>query len=384
MAAPPATHGRVILLGATGFTGRLTAEAMVRAGLAPVLAGRSPGRLQELTRELFRFAPAGKAPTWQQADVNDAESVKQLITSSADVLVSTVGPFSVLGEAAINASISHGCTYIDSTGEAGFIKSIFDRDAEFQSTGARAITACGYDFIPGNLAGAIALRNCRDRDEIPGRVDIGYFTSGPMAMSSGTKASALASLLNQGYRYRGGELTSTQLGTEFMEFTLVNGKTMGGVSIGGTEQFALPRMSPSLNEVNVFLGWAGKWSKPVSNLAKLTRPLISIPGATVVAKRLTGQAMASTGVGPTGSELFKGKSIAIAVVHDLVGNHLETVQVEGPAPYPLTAELLAWASAMALVGKVKGTGALDPISAFGLGPFIAGCAAVGLRQVRFS
>ena len=95
MAAPLATNGRVILLGATGFTGRLTAEAMVRAGLAPVLAGRSPERLQELTRELFRLAPAGKAPTWQQADVSDAESVHELITSSADVVVCAVGPFSV-------------------------------------------------------------------------------------------------------------------------------------------------------------------------------------------------------------------------------------------------------------------------------------------------
>lgn len=382
----PTRHdtGQVILLGATGFTGRLTAQAMVRAGLAPVLAGRDPQRLQELTRELFSLAPAGKAPSWQQADVTDPDSVDRLINSSADVLVSTVGPFGILGEAAVQATLNHGCAYIDSTGEAGFIKSIFDRDAEFQASGARVIPACGYDFIPGNLAGAIALRNCRDRGDIPGRVDIGYFTKGPMAMSSGTKASAVASLMNEGHRFRGGQLTSAALGTEFREFTLASGTTMGGISIGGTEQFGLPRMSPSLIDVNVYLGWAGKWSKPVAQIARLTQPLKFLPGATVVTKKLTDQAMMNTGVGPTGSDLFRGKSIAVAEVYDLVGHHLETVHVEGPAPYPLTAELLAWSAAMALFDKVKGTGALDPISAFGLGPFIAGSAAAGLRQVRFT
>jgi hypothetical protein len=94
--------------------------------------------------------------------------------------------------------------------------------------------------------------------------------------------------------------------------------------------------------------------------------------------------MGTTGEGPTGSDLFRGTSIAVARVRDLVGRPLETVQVEGPAPYPLTAELLAWAAAMAAAGKVRGAGALDPISAFGLGPFLAGCAAVGLHQVRYT
>ncbi len=376
--------GRVILLGATGFTGRLTAESMVRAGLSPVLAGRDPERLQKLTRHLFSLAPAGTAPTWEQADVTDPQSVTNLLQSSTDVLVTTVGPFGVLGESAVSAVAQAGCTYIDSTGEAGFIKNLFDRSDRFEKSGATLIPACGYDFIPGNLAGALALRNCRDRGDIAARIDIGYFTQGPMSMSSGTRASAIASLAAEGYRFRGGELQKAPLGTEYKEFKLINGDIVGGISIGGTEQFALPHLAPSLRDVNVYLGWAGKWGKPVSQLAKLTAPTMKIPGASSVIKKLTGQAMTSTGEGPTGSELFRGKSIAIASVRDLVGNHIETVQVQGPAPYPLTAELLAWAAAMAASGKVHGDGTLDPVSAFGLGPFIAGCAAVGLRQVKFN
>lgn len=374
--------GRIVLLGATGFTGRLAAEAMVRAGLAPVLAGRNPESLQELTHALTRLAPAGAAPTWQQADTTIPETVMALVTNPADVLVSTAGPFSVIGDPALAAAIAAGCTYIDSTGEAGFIRRVFQRHEEAVSTGARLIPACGYDFIPGNFAGALALRNCRDRGAIAARIDIGYFTRGPMAMSSGTQASAIASLGATGYRYRGGVMQDCALGTEFREFTLVDGQRRGGISIGGTEQFGLPHFAPSLLDVNVFLGWAGKWSKPIATAAGITSLFTKIPGADSVMARITDKAMSTTGEGPTGSDLFRGTSIAIASVSNLVGDHVETVQVEGPAPYPLTGELLAWAAAMAQAGNIRQTGALDPISAFGLGPFLAGCTAVGLHQVR--
>ena len=38
--------GRIVLFGATGYTGRLVAEAMVERGLRPVLAARSAERLR--------------------------------------------------------------------------------------------------------------------------------------------------------------------------------------------------------------------------------------------------------------------------------------------------------------------------------------------------
>mgnify|MGYP003487887944 CR=1 FL=1 len=90
---------------ATGFTGRLTAEAMTRAGLAPVLAGRSPDSLVELVAELAPHAPIDAAPTWRQADVSDPASVRALVDDPSDVLVSTVGPFARLGRVALDAAI---------------------------------------------------------------------------------------------------------------------------------------------------------------------------------------------------------------------------------------------------------------------------------------
>ena len=36
--------GRIVVFGATGYSGRLTAEALVAGGQRPVLAGRDGGR----------------------------------------------------------------------------------------------------------------------------------------------------------------------------------------------------------------------------------------------------------------------------------------------------------------------------------------------------
>jgi short subunit dehydrogenase-like uncharacterized protein len=49
--------GRIVLLGATGYTGALTARAMARRGERPVLAGRDGARLQALASELERARP---------------------------------------------------------------------------------------------------------------------------------------------------------------------------------------------------------------------------------------------------------------------------------------------------------------------------------------
>ncbi len=47
---------RIVLFGATGYTGRLTAEAMAAAGVRPVLAGRDRARLESLATRLDAVA----------------------------------------------------------------------------------------------------------------------------------------------------------------------------------------------------------------------------------------------------------------------------------------------------------------------------------------
>jgi short subunit dehydrogenase-like uncharacterized protein len=147
----------IVLFGATGYTGELTARALVARGAAPVLAARNPQRLAALAAEL------GGLQT-RLADVTDPSSVAALVRARGDVLVSTVGPFSRWGAPAVEAALARGAHYIDSTGESAFIRRVFeDWGPRAVSAGSALITAFGYDWVPGNLAGALALRAAGER-----------------------------------------------------------------------------------------------------------------------------------------------------------------------------------------------------------------------------
>ena len=89
------------------------------------------------------------------------------------MLVATVGPFVRWGGPALEAAIGAGAHYIDSTGEPAFIRRVFEREgAARRAAGIGLLTAFGYDWVPGNLAGALALR---DAGDAASAVRIGYF-----------------------------------------------------------------------------------------------------------------------------------------------------------------------------------------------------------------
>ena len=105
--------------------------------------------------------------TSKVADVSRPETVTALV-EEGDVIVATVGPFVKWGAAAAEAAIAKGAHYIDSTGEPPFIRDVFERyGPRAESAGIGMITAFGYDWVPGNLAGALALA-ARGRRRRPG------------------------------------------------------------------------------------------------------------------------------------------------------------------------------------------------------------------------
>ncbi|MEA2443700.1 MAG: hypothetical protein QOJ12_992, partial [Thermoleophilales bacterium] len=146
---------RIVIFGATGYTGRAVSEALVARGARPVLAARSRDKLDALAGKLGGLETA-------VADVADPRSVRALV-ERGDVLVSTVGPFARWGDPAAEAAVDAGAAYIDSTGEPAFIRRVFEQfGPRADQAGIGMLTAAGYDWVPGNLAGALALREAGD------------------------------------------------------------------------------------------------------------------------------------------------------------------------------------------------------------------------------
>ena len=224
--------GRIVLYGATGYTGRLTAAALVQGGLRPVLAGRGGQRLAQLADELGGLETV-------VADAGDPPSLRKVL-QRGDVLVTTVGPFIRLGAAAVQAACDVGAVYLDSTGEPPFIREVFaEHGPRAEVNGAALLTAFGYDYVPGNLAGALALSRAGDAAV---RAEIGYFVHGGGiigAASGGTAASALGVLFTSSHRFTGGRLVLERAAKHVRAFR-VDGAARQGVSLGGSEHWRCP------------------------------------------------------------------------------------------------------------------------------------------------
>lgn len=370
--------GQIVLFGATGYTGRLTAAAMVRRGVRPVLAARSEAPLRALAEELGGL----ETRLADVAGVGGFESVRALVSGADDVLVSTVGPFLRWGQPAVRAAVDAGCAYLDSTGETPFIRDVFQRyGPAAQRTGARLVTAFGYDWVPGNLAGGIALDEAGDAAV---RLDVGYFMTGSAptgsAGSGGTKASMAGVMLEPAHTFAGGTLRLERGGARLRSFD-VNGRELTGISVGSSEAFALPRLSRALRDVDVYLGWFGPYSRQMQLLSAGTSALVKVPGVKAALNAAAARVVKGSTGGPDEAARSGSGSHVVAIASDAAGTPVSTVHLEGPNGYDLTASFLAWGAERALAGELSGPGALGPVDGFGLDALRAGCADAGLTRV---
>jgi short subunit dehydrogenase-like uncharacterized protein len=357
--------GRIVLFGATGYTGGLAARALVARGAAPVLAGRSRERVEALAAELGGLPSA-------VADITRPQSIRVLL-EPGDVLVSTVGPFVRWGAPALDAALEAGAHYLDSTGEPPFIRAVFeDHDAPAQAAGVGLLTAFGYDYVPGNLAGALALRDAGERAV---SVDVGYFVGGGAQSSGGTRASAAGMLAEPAYAFAGGRLVSERTARRVRSF---DGRP--AVSVGGTEQFALPRVHPGLRDARVWLGWFGPASHPLQAISAATSIATRLPGVRGAIEAVAGRLVKGSTGGPDAATRARGRSCVVAIASDAQGAPLATVRLEGDNPYDFTAGMLAWGALATAGGELRGAGALGPVDAFGLETLQAGVAAAGITQ----
>jgi short subunit dehydrogenase-like uncharacterized protein len=364
---------RIVVFGATGYTGDLVSRALVDRDARPVLAARNEARVRALAEELGGLE-------WAVADVGRPDTVRALV-ERGDVLVSTVGPFARWGEPAVQAAIATGAHYLDSTGEGSFIRDVFERFGPgAQAAGCGLVTAFGYDWVPGNLAGALALR---DAGEAATSVQIGYFSPGVGAgsMSGGTRASAAGVALSRGFAWQGGRLVDERPARRTRSFELRPGRSATAVSVATSEHFALPRVHPTLRDVDVYLGWFGPLSEPMRVLTAIMEPALKVPGARAGLEGLFGHFVKGSTGGPDAAARSGSRSVVFAEALDASGTRLADVRLEGVNGYDLTAGFLAWGAVTAAAGGLQGTGALGPVDGFGLDALEAGCAEAGLARV---
>ncbi|WP_374025212.1 trans-acting enoyl reductase family protein [Mycobacterium sp. HNNTM2301] len=180
----------VVLYGATGFVGKLTAEYLTRTGpdTRVALAGRSTERLRAV-----RDALGENARSWPliAADASSPSTLNEM-AARTQVVITTVGPYTRYGLPLVAACAAAGTDYADLTGEPPFIRDSIDQyHKQAADTGARIVHACGFDSVPSDLTVYALYLAARD----DGAGELAQTDFVVRSLSGGLSGGTLASLL---------------------------------------------------------------------------------------------------------------------------------------------------------------------------------------------
>lgn len=334
----------ILLYGATGYTGRLTALALRERGVDFALAGRNEDKLQALSRAVgdpsFHVIPSG-----------DVQSLATAL-KGCKVLVTCVGPFMVHGGTAVDAAIEAGVHYIDSTGEGPFIAQLAERaDARARAAGVALAPALGFDEVPGDLACSLAAAGL-DKPEL----HVTYAL--PKTASAGTLKSIIGIIASRGPWIENGKTRMVRAGEEGRWAPMPHPL---GPRRAASFPLALCHLAPRHLDLTTFRtyvttgraeGAAMKFGVPVISAATKT-PFRS------VLERLVG----TQTEGP--SDEARASGAWTILVEARSGKEWRNVVVRGIDVYGLTGHTLAAAAERMAEEGFTGRGVLAPTEAIG-------------------
>ena len=185
----------VVVYGATGFTGRLVAEHLLKTYGAEgqvrwAMAGRDLAKLRAVAAEIG--APASVPLI--EANARNAASLEAL-AKRARTIITTVGPYQLYGEPLLAACAKVGTDYVDLCGEPNWMQAMIAKyDAAAKQSGARIVFSCGFDSIPFDCGVWFLQQQARERFGAPAQSVRGRVRKMKGTFSGGTMASMLATL----------------------------------------------------------------------------------------------------------------------------------------------------------------------------------------------
>lgn len=182
----------IVVYGASGFTGRLVAEYL--AGLDEsarwAMAGRNADKLAAVRDEIG--APADTPLV--VADADKPETIADMVARTK-VVITTVGPYQLYGEALVKACAEAGTDYVDLCGEPAWMRQMIDAYSETaKASGARIVFSCGFDSVPFDLGVWYLQQQAQEKQGSPCSVVHGRVRAMKGTFSGGTAASLQATM----------------------------------------------------------------------------------------------------------------------------------------------------------------------------------------------
>ncbi|HEX2912384.1 MAG TPA: saccharopine dehydrogenase NADP-binding domain-containing protein [Chloroflexia bacterium] len=338
-------RSRILVMGATGYTGRQVVTELQRLGLPCALAGRDRARLTSLKTELK--LPEDTPLT--VADPTQPASLSALFTSEIGVIINCAGPFTTLGEAVVRASIEASVPYLDITGEQGYIARIIDKyDNPAQQKGCAVVPACGFEYAMTNWASALAAEDLGEIAELWTATAVR-----DLKTSRGTQLSALAAISQPGYGWQSGRRVPKIAASSArqVDFPAPFGKK-NTIWVPFGEMLTIPRYI-AVENLQSFMATPGFSGRILRIISPLLPALSQIGG--VVLKPLMR--------GPQAEYSEKSRWAVLAEARNKQGQ-VKRVTLQGQNVYGLTVVLIVWCAQQMLATNFSGKGVLGPAQAF--------------------
>ena len=199
---------RLLLYGATGYTGQLIARAAKTAALPLILAGRNHDKLQSVAATLgfpYRTAP-----------LEDELRLRSML-QNVNVVINAAGPFSETAQPLVDACLQRGVHYLDVTGEISVFAALFQRGDAARHRQVMLMPGVGHVIVPSDCLAAHVGRR------LPGACHLRLAISQPDFISRGSLRTMLTLLSEHIQVRRQGRLTTVPIGSLRRDFDFGRG-----------------------------------------------------------------------------------------------------------------------------------------------------------------
>ena len=358
-------RGPIAVYGATGYTGRLVTDELVKAGADLVIAGRNRRKLDALASET-----EGEVAV-KEATLDDPASLRALL-ADCSVVVDCAGPFVRYGEPVLATAVETRTHYLDTTGEQPYMKLAFERYGPGASEAEIAvIPAMGFDYVPGDMIASFTADGMDELDEIT----LNYCWQG-FTPSQGTARTTLEIVSDPGIEWHEGIWRKARGGLNrgIHEFPApVGPRRMIRYPAG--EQITVPR---HVRTRNVRTSMNASAFGP-ERLAPFTAAVAQSAGLAMRTplKRLAGAVISRLPGGPTPEQ--RARMRWMIVCEATRGEIERRGTISGRDVYGLTAAAIGRGAMIAADRGFGGRGALAPSQAFDPKDFLGGLEGFDLR-----
>ena len=333
--------GKLLIYGATGFTGRLMVDEALAFGLPCVLGGRSRPRLEALAR--------GNGLPYRVAAVEDRTAVSAMVGEVA-VVLNAAGPFRQTARPLADACLQHGAHDLDIAGEYDVIESLALLDERARQRGIMLLPSAGFDVVPSDCLAALVARR------LPAARSLSIALRGLNAISRGSAESVFAQYADMVVVRRGGRLVRITPGELTRRFDFGNGPTQ--TTAVTWADVASGYYSTGIPDITVFYE-----ATPIVqlglNLSRFGGALLQTP----LWKWWQGVGTRWLPDGPSSAERSRGSADVVVRVEDAQGRCAEA-RLHTPEVYSFTAATSVALAERALSGQYR-AGFQTPSRAYG-------------------